>query len=186
MIWTYFQESAGTKCVTNCVMATIYATIVHVVQWNTRDLDGILHTGNRLYMKIPKTYEYLLITDIGNTITEYGHSYKIKICKEVFGIFTEEVDTVINMKSSDLIKHTTRENEWTYGILYIGHLANTSACTLVIQKDDYYIFHLHSKINIIDKLMEVLLYCYILIHMKNVPIWDILAMICIVTIFILL
>ena len=56
-----------------------------------KDLNGILQASNRLYMKILKTHEYLLVTDIGNTVTEYGQRYSIEICKEMFGIFTEEV-----------------------------------------------------------------------------------------------
>ena len=65
----------------NYVMATIYATVFPVVQWKTKDLDGILHTGNRLYMTIHKTHEYLIVIDIGNAVTEYGQGYSIDICK---------------------------------------------------------------------------------------------------------
>ena len=61
-------------------------------------------------MKIPKTQEYLLVIDMGNTGTEYGQRYNIEICKEMFGIFTEEVATVIGMKLSDAVRSMTKEN----------------------------------------------------------------------------
>ena len=68
----------------NCVMATIYPALAPVVQWNTKDLDGILHAGNRLHMKIPKTHEYLLISYMGNTLTKCGQRYNIATCRDVW------------------------------------------------------------------------------------------------------
>ena len=79
-------ESAGKQCVANCVMATIYATIFPVAQWNTKDVDHILHAGNRLYMKILKTLEYFQVTDIGNFVTKYGQRYNIEMFKEMLGM----------------------------------------------------------------------------------------------------
>ena len=128
----FLGESAGKQCVANCVMATIYATIVSVVQWNTKDVDGILHAGSTLYSKIAKTYVYLLVTAIENTVTEYGQRCNIEICKGMSGILTEKVDTVIGMKLSHAIKFVTKENELTYGVLCIGHLATASAWALII------------------------------------------------------
>ena len=75
------EESADKQCVANCVMTTIFVTIVQVVQWKTKDIDAILHSCNTLYMKIPETHEYFLLTDVGNTDREYGQKYSIKICK---------------------------------------------------------------------------------------------------------
>ena len=114
-------------------------------QSNTRDLKGILHAGNRLYMKIPKTHGYLLVMDKGHIVTEYRQRYSIEICRDMFGTFTEGVDTVIGIKLSDALKSVTKENEWTYEILCIWHLAAASACAFIIQKDDYYISDLHSR-----------------------------------------
>ena len=39
-----------------------------VVQWKTKALDGILHAGNRLNMKNPKTHEYMLLQAVGNNV----------------------------------------------------------------------------------------------------------------------
>ena len=64
----FLGESTGKQCIGNCVVATIYAAIVPLVQWNKKGLDGILHAANRLYMNIPK---HLLVTDIQSTVTEY-------------------------------------------------------------------------------------------------------------------
>ena len=92
-------------------MTTVSVAIVPVIQWNAKDLDGILHAENRLYMKIPKTYDYLLVTDIGNTVMEYGQRYNIGICKEMFGIFTDEIDTVVGMNMSNALKSMIKENK---------------------------------------------------------------------------
>ena len=80
-------------------------------------------------------HEYLLVTDTGNTVTEYGQRYGIEIYKEMFGNFTEEVDTVIGINLSDAMKSMTKENEWTYGILCIQHIATASSCALIMQRD---------------------------------------------------
>ena len=125
MIWTFSpRESVGKQCLTNCVLATVYAMIVPVGQWNTKYLDGILHAGHRLYLRIPKTHEYFVVTYIGNTVTNMN-KFTTNIYKEMFIIFTEEIDTVISMKLSDVITSMTKENEWTYGILCTGHLWRT-------------------------------------------------------------
>ena len=68
---------------------------------------------HEILYEIPKTHEYLLVTDIGNTVTEYGQRYNTEICNEMFGIFTEEVDRVTGMILS-AIKSLTKESEWTY------------------------------------------------------------------------
>ena len=64
---------------------------------DNKDLDGILYAGNKLYMNIPKTHEYLLATDVGNTVTDYGQRYNTEICKEMFGTFPEKLDTFVGI-----------------------------------------------------------------------------------------
>ena len=126
-------------------METIYVTEVPVVQWNTKDLDGILDAGNGLYVKIPKAHKYLLVTDTGYNVTKYGQGYNIEIWKGMFGSFAEEVDKVIGMKLSGAVKSMTKENEWAYGIFHIRCLATASASALILQKDKYYIFDPHGR-----------------------------------------
>ena len=70
-------ESAGKQFLSNFVMATIYATTHHVVQWNTKHVGDILNADKRLYMESFKTDEYLQVTNAGNTVAEYGQRYNI-------------------------------------------------------------------------------------------------------------
>ena len=84
------------------VMATIDLTIVPVVQCR-KYLNGILHVDSRLFMNIPRTHECLLLTDIGNTVTEYRKRYNMEKCKEMFSISAEEVDTPIGTKLPDAV-----------------------------------------------------------------------------------
>ena len=69
-------------------------------------------------MNIPKTHEYLLVTDIGKAATEYEKMCNIEICKEIFVTFTEELDTIVGMKFLDALKSMTKENEWSYGYVH--------------------------------------------------------------------
>ena len=54
-------------------------------------------------------HEYLLLTDIGNTVTEYGKWYSITIYKKMFGIFTEVINTAIGIGLSNAIKSVTKK-----------------------------------------------------------------------------
>ena len=98
-----------------------------------------LYVGNRWYMSIPKTYGGLQLTNIGNTVTQYGQGYSI----EMFSTFNEELDIGVDIKLPDAINCVTKENTLSRGILHTRHLATGSA--LIIQKDNYYVFDLQSR-----------------------------------------
>ena len=88
-------------------------------------------------------HKYLLHTDKENIFTEYGHRYNKETCKEMFGTFTEELDAYVGINVANAIKSMTKGNEWSHGMLCIGHLATSPASTLIIWKDNYYISAAH-------------------------------------------
>ena len=143
-IWVFPSESVGKQCVVICAMAIIYTSAMPVDQWQSEHLDCILVTGNKLYLTIHSSHDYLMISDIPDVVTEYGGHYKINKYKEMFGTLGEnEINIGTNL--IDAIQLMVKKHIWTYGILCLGHLTPGSASALLIHGNDCYIFDPHSR-----------------------------------------
>ena len=70
-------------------MAIAYTSVMPVDQWQSEHLDCILVTGNKLYLTIHSSHDYLMISDIPDVVTENGGHYKINKYKEMFGTVGE-------------------------------------------------------------------------------------------------
>ena len=143
-IWVFPPESVGKQCVANCAMAIIYISVMPVDQLQSEHLDCILVTGNKLYLTIHSSHDYLIISDIPDVVTEYGGYYNINKYKEMFGTLGEnEINVGTNL--IDAIHLMVNKDIWTYGILCLGHMISGSASALLILGNDCYIFHPHSR-----------------------------------------
>ena len=125
-------------------MAIIYTSVMPVDQWQSEHLDCILVTGNKLYLTIHSSHDYLMISDIPDVVTEYGGHYNINKYKEMFGTLGEnEINVGTNL--IDAIQLMVNKDIWTYGILCLGHMTSGSASALLIHGNDCYIFDPHSR-----------------------------------------
>ena len=76
----FWESSVGKQWVANSVMAIRYATFLTVEDWRSNDVDSILVNGDKLYSKIDTSYDFKLISDIPDIITQYGGAYeKVKV-----------------------------------------------------------------------------------------------------------
>ena len=142
-IWVFPPESVGKQCVANCAMAIIYTSVMTVDQWQSEHLDCILVTGNKLYLTIHSSHDYLMISDIPDVVKEYG-GHNINKYKEMFGTLGEnEINVGTNL--IDAIQLMVNKDIWTYGILCLGHMTSGSASALLIHGNDCYIYDPHSR-----------------------------------------
>ena len=60
-------------------------------------------TGNKLYLTIHSSHDYLMISDIPDVVTEYGGHYKINKYKEMFGTLGEN-EVIVGTNLIDAIQ----------------------------------------------------------------------------------
>ena len=125
-------------------MAVIYTFVMPVDQWQSEHLDCILVTGNKLYLTIHSSHDYLMTIDIPYVVTEYGGHYNINKYKEMFGTLGEN-EINVGTNSIDAIELMVNKDIWTYDILCLGHMTSGSASALLIHGNDCYIFDPHSR-----------------------------------------
>ena len=147
-------KSVGKQCVTNSIMAIIYSNILPMKYWEQKHLDEILRIGDRLYQRINCPHDYLLVSDVPNVVTEFGEQYSITRNTELFGPIKNTLPGGIGQELDHSVKSMIKENKWTTGVLCIGQtpdaslhsrLQGGSACSLVVAKNNFYIFDSHSR-----------------------------------------
>ena len=147
-------KSVGKQCVTNSIMAIIYSNMLPMKYWEQKHLDEILRIGDRLYQRINCSHAYLLVSDIPNIITEFGEQYSITRNSELFGPIKNTLPAGIGQELDQSIRSMIKENMSTTGVLCIGQtpdaslhsrLQGGSACSLVVAKNNFYIFDSHSR-----------------------------------------
>ena len=146
-------RSVGKQCVANSIIAIIYSTVLPLKNWEAKNLDSILRSGDRLYSRINSKHDYLLVNDIPDVITEFGEQYSIDKNGEMFGLLTKGQFDGIGQELHIALKSIVQHNKITYGIMCIGQpptsvsagLQGGSACALLLMKDNYYIFDPHSR-----------------------------------------
>ena len=166
-IQVFPPESVGKQCVANCAMAVIYTSVMPVDQLLSEHLNCILETGNKPYLTIHSSHDYLIISDIPDVVTEYGGHYNINRHKEMFGKLGEnEINVGTNL--IDAIQLMVNKDIWAYGILCLDHMTSGSSSTLLIHGNDCYIFDPHST-GSTRKLIEG--GTSVLLHFHNVQEW---------------
>ena len=103
-------------------------------------------TVNNLYLTIKRTHDSLLVCELPDFIAEFGGYYKVTINNEIFGFISEDT-SVAGTSLINAIHSMVNNNQWTYGILYLGQLqfADGSASVLLVHQNDFYIFNPHSR-----------------------------------------
>ena len=51
-------RSVGKQCVANSIIAIIYSTVLPLKNWEAKNLDSILRSGDRLYSRINSKHEF--------------------------------------------------------------------------------------------------------------------------------
>ena len=142
----FHQNSVGCQCVTNCVIAGLYNSIVLVSNWTNHNLDNILRCGDKLYKSISKTNSLLQVHDIGPQVTAFENTYDFHIGCEFFGrIRKDQADNNIGSTLEKATFSVIQENKTDQFILCIGNEKGGSASLLFISKKHCYIFDPHSR-----------------------------------------
>ena len=71
-----FGASSGKQCVANAFASLIFSTLVPISEWTSELLDAILGEGDALYKKIQCKFPLLLIEDIPQVVTMFGHCFR--------------------------------------------------------------------------------------------------------------
>ena len=84
-----FGENAGKQCVANISLtAIIYNQIQDISLWTNSTLNNILLIGNSLYSTIKcsvQTHDYLLLTDVANTVSIFDKVYSLQYSESFTG-----------------------------------------------------------------------------------------------------
>ena len=122
--------------------------------WEAKNLDAVLRSGDRLYCRINSQHDYLLVNDIPDVITEFGEQFSISKNGEMFGMLIKGQFNGIGQELDVALKSMIQHNKLTHAIMCIGQppalsmtarLQGSSACALLLIKDNYYIFDPHSR-----------------------------------------
>ena len=111
-------RSVGKQCVANSIIAIIYSTVLPLKNWEAKNLDAILRSGDRLYSRInSKQHDYLLMNDFPDVITEYGEQYSIGKNGEMFGWLTkgqfDGIGQELHFALKSMVQHN-KNNIWNH------------------------------------------------------------------------
>ncbi|XP_078336941.1 uncharacterized protein LOC144626544 [Crassostrea virginica] len=93
-----FGETAGTQCVANSLTALAYQKVKMSEEWETRDMNKILTTGDEMYTFIQRSSSmanrYLLITELPQFFECYERMFEFKA--------NESLPSLINLENIEL------------------------------------------------------------------------------------
>ena len=144
-ITIFSPTSIGQQCVPNCVVAAAFACSVNLSKWTTKILNDILLEGDKVYRKIEKSHDYLLVSEITD-ISLFNNEYIVKVDSEFFGEMKTTVCSEVGTSLHGAICAAAPTTEkWVYCVLCIGSLIGSSASLLCLSRDKCYLFDSHSR-----------------------------------------
>ena len=144
-ITIFSPTSIGRQCVPNCVVAAAFACSVNMSKWTTKILNDILLEGDKVYRKIEKSHDYLLVSEITD-ISLFNNEYIVKVDSEFFGQMKTTVCSEVETSLHGAICAAAPTTEkWVYCVLCIGSLIGSSASLLCLSRDKCYLFDSHSR-----------------------------------------
>ena len=146
-ISVFSENSVGCQCVSNCVIAGLYSSIVSVSQWTTDSLDNILWCGDKLYKSISKTTDLLQVNDIGPKIIAFQNTHNFHIEHEFFGRIRKDQSDIGSTleKSTFTAIQENRKRQFILCVLCVGNEKGGSASLIFISDKHCYIFDPHSR-----------------------------------------
>ena len=84
-----FTSISWKQCVANCLMAVAYTSTMPIDEWWSENLDCILLRGNKFYFTTESNYDYLMVSDIPDVVTQYDGHYRIISYEEMFRTLDE-------------------------------------------------------------------------------------------------
>ena len=103
-----FGENAGKQCAANISLtAIIYNQIQDISLWTNSTLNNILLIGNNLYSTIRcsvQTHDYLLLTDVANTVSIFDKVYSLQYSELFTGslFMTSNIGPYMSLRDSPL------------------------------------------------------------------------------------
>ena len=144
----FSADSVGRQCIANCVTAVSFAKLVPLYKWSSNNIDSILKCGDSIYKTVKTNHDFLHVSDVGSKISAFHQIFNISTNAEYYGsIEKKSVDTfhtTLDKSTRTMIRKTSRNNKWIFGILCVGDIAGASASLLCLSSGYCYIFDPHS------------------------------------------
>ena len=120
-----FGENAGKQCVANISLAIIYNQIQDISLWTNSTLNNILLIGNNLYSTIRcsvQTHDYLLLTDVANTVSIFDKVYSLQYSESFTGslFMTSNIGPYMSLRNSPLEVFSNSQQNYNCCMLTIG------------------------------------------------------------------
>ena len=143
-----FGENAGKQCVANISLtAIIYNQIQDISLWTNSTLNNILLIGNNLYSTIRcsvQTHDYLLLTDVANTVSIFDKVYSLQYSESFTGslFMTSNIGPYMSLRNSPLEVFSNSQQNYNCCLITIG--INTVA-VFKNSEQSFQIFDFHSR-----------------------------------------
>ena len=144
----FSADSVGRQCIVNCVAAVSFAKLVPLYKWSSNNIDSILKCGDSIYKTVKTNHDFLHVSDVGSKISAFHQIFNISTNAEYYGsIEKKSVDTfhtTLEKSTCTMIRKTSRNNKWIFGILCVGDIAGASASLPCLSSGYCYILDPHS------------------------------------------
>ena len=148
MTYQYFLQ----KLLVNNVFQTVFAAVsftklVPLYKWSRDNIDSILRNGDPIYKTIQSNHDLLNVSDVGSRIHAFRQTFNISTNEEYYSSLEKKsfgtVHTTLEKLASAMIRKTSRNNKWIFGILCVGDIVGASASLLCLSSGYCYIFDPH-------------------------------------------
>ena len=143
----FSAESVGKQCIPNCFAAVSFTKLVPLYKWSHGNFDSILRNGDSIYKTIKSNHDLLHVSDVGSRIHAFRQTFNISTNEEYYSSLEKKsfgtVHTTLEKSTSAMIRKTSRNNKWIFGILCVGDIVGASASLLCLSSGYCYIFDPH-------------------------------------------